>query len=185
MALQDEVWERLLLIQKTPGLDASFLVDNQGTIVASIGLGVEEEMAAVPVSMAGLGERIAWEMGKGKLKEIYVKGQNGGIVLIPVGVQGILVGLLRTEAKLGMVLFEMMRAVGELEEMLGKASELPEATFSVEEEAIVKGLGEAEAPIEPSRLDFISRLRALLRRPRRDEESGEWMPPLGGVELRL
>ena len=59
-------------------------------------------------------DRIAGELGRGYLDQVYIKGENGYVVLMSVGEEAVLTVLARREAKLGLVFLDMRRCVEEL-----------------------------------------------------------------------
>jgi len=71
----------------------------------------EDRVSAMSAAMLSLGERIASELGRGVLNQVYVKGNSGYIVLMSVGEDAVLTVLARKEAKLGLIFLEMRRAV--------------------------------------------------------------------------
>ncbi len=77
--------------------------------------GIEEDrVSAMSAAMLSLGERIAGELGRGYLDQVYIKGENGYVVLMSVGEEAVLTVLARKEAKLGLVFLDMRRCVEEL-----------------------------------------------------------------------
>jgi predicted regulator of Ras-like GTPase activity (Roadblock/LC7/MglB family) len=69
--------------------------------------------------MLSLGERIAEELGRGGLNQVYIKGSNGFIVLTSVGSEAVLTALARQEGKLGIIFLEMRRAAEDLVKLVG------------------------------------------------------------------
>jgi predicted regulator of Ras-like GTPase activity (Roadblock/LC7/MglB family) len=69
--------------------------------------------------MLSLGERIAGELGRGGLDEVYIHGSDGYVLLMAAGTDAVLTVLARQQAKLGLVLLEMRRAAGDLTELVG------------------------------------------------------------------
>jgi predicted regulator of Ras-like GTPase activity (Roadblock/LC7/MglB family) len=69
-------------------------------------------------AMLSLGERIASELGRGSLEQVYIKGKNGFVVLMSVGEEAVLTALAREQAKLGLIFLDMRRAVEDLEKMV-------------------------------------------------------------------
>jgi predicted regulator of Ras-like GTPase activity (Roadblock/LC7/MglB family) len=65
--------------------------------------------------MLSLGERIATELGRGSLEEVYVKGSQGYVILTSIGSEAVLTALARQNAKLGLIFLEMRRAAEDLE----------------------------------------------------------------------
>ncbi|HEX7395616.1 MAG TPA: roadblock/LC7 domain-containing protein, partial [Anaerolineaceae bacterium] len=66
-----------------PDIEASAVVSVDGLIMASaLPAEVEEDrVSAMSAAMLSLGERIAEELGRGGLNQVYIKGSNGFIVL--------------------------------------------------------------------------------------------------------
>lgn len=113
--------ERLRELQmSTTDIEASAVVSVDGlTIASSLPAGVEEDrVAAMSAAMLSLGERIAGELGRGALDEVYVKGAGGYVILTAVGQEAVLTVLARAGAKLGLVFLEMRRAAEELADIL-------------------------------------------------------------------
>jgi predicted regulator of Ras-like GTPase activity (Roadblock/LC7/MglB family) len=113
--------ERLRELQmSTTDIEASAVVSVDGlTIASSLPAGVEEDrVAAMSAAMLSLGERIAGELGRGALDEVYVKGAGGYVILTAVGEEAVLTVLARAGAKLGLVFLEMRRAAEELADIL-------------------------------------------------------------------
>jgi len=104
----------------TPDVEASAVVSVDGLIMASaLPSGVEEDrVAAMSAAMLSLGERIASELGRGALDQVYVHGNKGYVVLMSIGEEAVLTGMAREEAKLGMIFLEMRRAVDDLSKLL-------------------------------------------------------------------
>ncbi len=105
----------------SPDIIASAVVSVDGLIIASALPGdVEEDrVSAMSAAMHSLGERIALELGRGSLDEIYIRGEQGFVLLTAVGKEAVLTALTRQEAKLGMIFLEMRRAAGDLASLVG------------------------------------------------------------------
>jgi len=104
----------------TPDVEASAVVSVDGlSIASSLPSNVEEDrVSAMSAAMLSLGERIAGELGRGMLEQVYIKGVNGYVVLTSVGEEAVLTVLARAGAKLGLVFLEMRRAAEDLEKLL-------------------------------------------------------------------
>ncbi len=104
-----------------PDIEASAVVSVDGLIMASaLPADVEEDrVSAMSAAMLSLGERIASELGRGSLEQVYIKGNNGFIVLTAVGEEAVLTALARQEAKLGLIFLEMRRAAEDLARLVG------------------------------------------------------------------
>jgi predicted regulator of Ras-like GTPase activity (Roadblock/LC7/MglB family) len=100
----------------TPDIEASALVSVDGLIIASdLPADVEEDrVSAMSAAMLSLGERIAGELGRGMLDQVYVRGDNGYVILMSVGEEAVLTSLARQDAKLGLVFLDMRRAAADL-----------------------------------------------------------------------
>jgi predicted regulator of Ras-like GTPase activity (Roadblock/LC7/MglB family) len=102
----------------TPDIEASAVVSVDGLIMASsLPAGIEEDrVSAMSAAMLSLGDRIAGELGRGHLDQVYIKGENGYVILMSVGEdeEAVLTVLARKEAKLGLIFLDMRRAVEEL-----------------------------------------------------------------------
>lgn len=97
-------------------IEASAVVSVDGLIMASaLPADVEEDrVSAMSAAMLSLGERIASELGRGYLEQVYIRGDNGYVFLMSVGEDAVLTVLARKDAKLGLVLLDMKRAAEDL-----------------------------------------------------------------------
>lgn len=97
-------------------IEASAVVSVDGLIMASdLPAEVEEDrVSAMSAAMLSLGERIAGELGRGLLDQVYIRGNNGYVILMSVGEEAVLTSLARQEAKLGLVFLDMRRAAADL-----------------------------------------------------------------------
>ena len=104
----------------SPDIEASAVVSVDGlTIASALPQGVEEDrVAAMSAAMLSLGERIATELGRGSLEQVYIKGSSGYVLLMSVGNEAVLTALARENAKLGLILLDMRRAVVELSKLI-------------------------------------------------------------------
>jgi len=105
--------ERLRDLQaSSPDIEASAIVSVDGlTIASALPQGVEEDrVSAMSAAMLSLGDRIASELGRGMLEQVYIKGEKGYVVLMSVGEEAVLTTLAREQAKLGLILLDMRRA---------------------------------------------------------------------------
>ncbi len=105
----------------SPDIIASAVVSVDGLIMASaLPSDVEEDrVSAMSAAMQSLGERIASELGRGALDEIYIRGDEGFVLLAGVGEEAVLTALTRQEAKLGLIFLEMRRAAEDLTTLVG------------------------------------------------------------------
>jgi predicted regulator of Ras-like GTPase activity (Roadblock/LC7/MglB family) len=105
----------------SPDIEASAVVSVDGLIMASaLPAEVEEDrVSAMSAAMLSLGERIASELGRGGLEQVYIRGGQGYVILTAVGQEAVLTALAREQAKLGLIFLEMRRAAEDLTRMVG------------------------------------------------------------------
>ncbi len=117
----EQMVDRLRAMQAAaPDIEASAIVSVDGLIMASaLPADVEEDrVSAMSAAMLSLGERIASELGRGGLEQVYIRGNAGAIVLTSVGEEAVLTALARPDAKLGLIFLEMRRAAEDLVKIL-------------------------------------------------------------------
>ncbi len=104
----------------SPAIEASSVVSGDGlTIASALPQGVEEDqLAAMSAAMLSLGERITSELGRGLLQQVYIKGSDGYVIIMPVGHEAVLAALAREDAKLGLTMLDMHRTVEALYNIL-------------------------------------------------------------------
>ena len=113
--------ERLrALLNSTPEIEGAAVVSVDGLGIASVlNPDIEEDrIAAMSAAMLSLGERIASELGRGKLEQVYVKGEYGFALLTAVGPQAVLSVIAKSDARLGLLLLELRKAVRDIEALL-------------------------------------------------------------------
>ena len=103
-----------------PDIEASAIVSVDGLIMASaLPADVEEDrVSAMSAAMLSLGERIASELGRGTLEQVYIKGEKGYVILMSVGEEAVLTALARGHTKLGLILLDMRRAAADLSKLI-------------------------------------------------------------------
>ena len=113
--------ERLRDLQaSSTDIEASAIVSVDGlTIASALPQEVEEDrVSAMSAAMLSLGERIASELGRGSLDQVFIRGEKGYVILMSVGEDAVLTVLAREQAKLGLILLDMRRATDDLEELI-------------------------------------------------------------------
>ncbi len=113
--------ERLRELQaSSPDIEASAIVSVDGlTIASALPQGIEEDrVSAMSAAMLSLGERIASELGRGSLEQVYIKGVSGYVILMSVGEDAVLTALSREHAKLGLIFLDMRRATEDLRKLI-------------------------------------------------------------------
>jgi predicted regulator of Ras-like GTPase activity (Roadblock/LC7/MglB family) len=95
----------------SPDVEASAVVNADGlTIASALPNNIEEErLGAMSAAMLSLGERIASELERGTLDQVYIKGEGGYVLLLSVGSEAVLTVLARENTKLGLLLLDMRR----------------------------------------------------------------------------
>ena len=117
----EQMTDRLRDLQtSSTDVEASALVSVDGLIMASaLPSDVEEDrVSAMSAAMLSLGERIAMELGRGTLDQVYIRGGEGYVLLLDVGEEAVLTVLARKEAKLGMLFLDMKRAAADLSKLV-------------------------------------------------------------------
>jgi predicted regulator of Ras-like GTPase activity (Roadblock/LC7/MglB family) len=69
-------------------------------------------------AMLSLGERIATELKRGALDQVYIHGDDGYVILSAIGTEAVLTALAEEKAKLGLVFLEMRRAADDLADLI-------------------------------------------------------------------
>lgn len=117
----EQLVARLRDLQASSGdVEAAAIVSVDGlSIASSLPVGTEEDrVSAMSAAMLSLGERISSELGRGLLQQVFVKGENGYVILTAVGEEAVLTVLARKEAKLGLIFLDVARTVQDLEKLL-------------------------------------------------------------------
>lgn len=113
--------ERLrALLATTPEMEGAAIVSDDGLIISSVLAppADEDRVAAMSAAMLSLGERIAQELGRGKLQQVYIKGSNGFALLTAADPHTVLTVIARGDARLGLLLLELRKVVEDLQQML-------------------------------------------------------------------
>jgi len=102
-------------------VEACAVVSEDGLIIASrLPQGMEEErIAAMSAALLAMGERIAGELKRGAVEQLYVKGKEGYFLSMHAGPHAVLIAMTRKEAKLGLIFFDLNKAATEIETILG------------------------------------------------------------------
>jgi predicted regulator of Ras-like GTPase activity (Roadblock/LC7/MglB family) len=108
------------LRSSSPDVEASAVVSVDGlTMATALPANVEEDrVAAMSAAMLSLGERIANELGRGKLDQVYIKGEGGFVILMSVGREAVLTVMAKPEAQLGLLFLEMRRTTEDLTKLI-------------------------------------------------------------------
>jgi uncharacterized protein len=109
------------LMDESQEIDAAALVSLDGfTMASALPEGMHEDrVGAMSAAILGLGERAAAELGRGQLSQVFIEGDDGYVMLIAAGDRAVLTCLAGTEAKLGLVLYDMRMAAERIADILG------------------------------------------------------------------
>jgi predicted regulator of Ras-like GTPase activity (Roadblock/LC7/MglB family) len=104
----------------SPDIEASAVVSADGLIVASDlpAAAEEERVSAMSAAILSLGERISKELGRGPLDQVYIRGADGFVFLMPAGEEAVLTILARRDAKLGLVMLDSRRTAADIAKMV-------------------------------------------------------------------
>jgi len=78
----------------------------------------EDRVSAMSAAMLSLGDRIASELNRGTLDQVYIHGEDGYVILSAIGDEAVLTALAKEKAKLGLVFLEMRRAAEDLSQFI-------------------------------------------------------------------
>lgn len=109
----EQMVDRLRELQNSsPDIEASAIVSIDGLSIASaMPHNVEEDrVSAMSAAMLSMGDRIVKELSLGAFDQVYVRGKDGYVLLMAVGVEAVLTALAREHAKLGLIFLDMRRA---------------------------------------------------------------------------
>lgn len=117
----EQLVTRLRDLQSSTGdVEAAAVVSVDGlSIASSLPAGIEEDrVSAMSAAMLSLGERISSELQRGELQQLYVKGENGYVILTAIGTEAVLTVLARKDARLGLIFLDVARAVTDLVKLI-------------------------------------------------------------------
>jgi predicted regulator of Ras-like GTPase activity (Roadblock/LC7/MglB family) len=105
----------------SPEVEAAAIVTSDGLPMASaLPEDVEEDrLAAMSAALLILGERAAAGLGKGELSEVMVESSEGYVVLMSAGATAVLVAIASTEARAGLLLYEMRAMADRVAVLMG------------------------------------------------------------------
>lgn len=101
-------------------VEAAAIVSVDGLSMASVMPAHYEEdrVSAMSARCCRWASASPGELGRGNLDTVYVKGQNGYVILMAVGQEAVLTVLAREQAKLGLIFLDMSRKVKELAKLV-------------------------------------------------------------------
>ncbi len=109
------------LMQDDPDIQAAALVSLDGfTMASALPASMQpDRVGAMSAAILGLGERAAAELGRGHLSQVFIEGDSGYVLLMAAGDRAVLTVMADTNAKLGLVIYDMRSTAGNIAEILG------------------------------------------------------------------
>jgi hypothetical protein len=100
----------------SPDIFGASVITMEGFMVASVTLSEIDEglVGGLTAAMLGIGERIASEMMNSRMNQIYIKSDNGYIICNSINDETVLVSLVNSDAKLGLIFLEIRRILPDL-----------------------------------------------------------------------
>ncbi len=100
----------------SPDIFGASVITMEGFMVASVTLSEIDEglVGGLTAAMLGVGERIASEMMNSRMNQIYIKSNNGYIICNSINDETVLVSLVNSDAKLGLIFLEIRRILPDL-----------------------------------------------------------------------
>ncbi len=101
-------------------VEACAVVSEDGLIIASsLPQHVEETaVAAMSAAMLSMGGRTAQELKRGQLDLLFVKGDDGFLIIKNAGPHAVLLALARKNAKLGLIFLDITRGADAVRDIL-------------------------------------------------------------------
>jgi predicted regulator of Ras-like GTPase activity (Roadblock/LC7/MglB family) len=123
MSRKDDLNNALSSLQSSSAdIEACAVVSEDGLVIASSlprADGFEENhIAAMSAAMLSMASRTAEELSRGKIEQLFVKGENGYVIISHAGPHASLLALAAKQAKLGLVFLDMSRAAEEIRSIL-------------------------------------------------------------------
>ena len=109
------------LMQEDADIQAAALVSLDGfTMASALPASMQpDRVGAMSAAILGLGERAATELGRGHLSQVFIEGDNGYVLLMAAGDRAVLTVMADSNAKLGLVIYDMRAAAANIAEVLG------------------------------------------------------------------
>ena len=100
----------------TPEIIGAVVVTMDGFVVSSVLPNeVDEELiGGMAAALLGVGERIAHDLMRAEMEQVYVRSPKGYVIINAISEESALVLLVTREAKLGLIFLELKRAIREL-----------------------------------------------------------------------
>jgi len=122
----DDVRKKLVgvlkdLERRASDVVGSAVVTSEGMLMASdlpSDVADPRLVAAMAVAALGIGKRTVAELDQGMLQRVLITGSEGQTVVMSIGDAHLLTVLARSDANLGLVFWEMSKAVEEIKKLL-------------------------------------------------------------------
>ncbi len=100
----------------SPDIIGAAVVSLEGFIIAAVAPAeIDEELVGgMSAALIGVGERISAELMRAPMEQTYVRSEKGYVILNAVGNDVVLVLLVTSQAKLGLIFLELKRTIPEL-----------------------------------------------------------------------
>lgn len=104
----------------SPGVEAAVLVSSDAMPLASeLDDSMDEELlSAMASSLVASGERVARDLSRGDLDQVYLRGAEGDLVVVRVNDNALLACVVNNQARMGMTLLEVNRCATRLSEII-------------------------------------------------------------------
>lgn len=104
------------LKSRIPDLEGLAVVSREGLTIASalFTTADEDRIGAMTAASLSLSDRIVLELERGIMDQVIITGTNGLVIIRDAGEHAVLVGIAKTNAKLGLVLLDIKRAAKKL-----------------------------------------------------------------------
>jgi len=108
-------------LEKRSDIMASALVTRDGLVMASaLPKDVDEDaVSAMAGMMLGLGNRVGTVLKRGSAEQVIINGKEGFAILTECG-PAVLIALAPSDAKLGILLYEMKETADTIKNLIGK-----------------------------------------------------------------
>jgi predicted regulator of Ras-like GTPase activity (Roadblock/LC7/MglB family) len=103
-----------------PDIHGAAVVSLDGLIIAAVAeTDIDEDLVGgMSAALLGVGERISNTLTTSPLDQVFVKSDNGFVILNSAGDESVLVLLVSIKAKLGLIFLELRRIIPELQKII-------------------------------------------------------------------
>ena len=104
----------------SPDIIGAAIVSLDGFLIAPVAPSeIDEELVGgMAAALLGVGERISTQLMSAPMNQIFVKSEKGYVILNAVGEEAVVVLLVSSQAKLGLIFLELRRMVPELQKII-------------------------------------------------------------------